>query len=73
MATARKARKNKTEGIDPQRLYPLEAFKRDSGLGHNSIRKARDKGIDLPMIQVGRRKYVEGEAGIRFIVQAATA
>ncbi len=55
--------------INPGTLYSLPEFRRVSGLGDTTFRTARQQGLDLPAIRVGRRKYVEGTAGIKFIKQ----
>ncbi len=53
--------------IDPTRLYALEGFKRDSGINGTRMREARLQGIELETLEVGRRKFVRGSAGIAYI------
>lgn len=60
-----------TEPILPGALYPLTAFCSASGISSTRIRAARRGGLDLPVRQVGRRKFVRGSDGIKFIERLA--
>ncbi|WP_417383225.1 hypothetical protein [Gimesia sp.] len=51
--------------IDPDILYPLEEFKRVSGMGTCALRTARNAG--LRMLQTGHRKYVKGQDFIDYL------
>jgi hypothetical protein len=52
-------------GIEPQKLYQLEAAKACLGWGSHSLRVARRRG--LKVIYVGRRGYVLGKDVIEYI------
>ena len=53
--------------ICPERLYPLRAFQEASGIGSTRMREGRLAGIHLETLAVGRRKFVQGSAGIAYI------
>jgi hypothetical protein len=53
--------------VCPERLYPLTVFERITGIGKTRRREGRLAGVQLPTVDVGRRKYVEGAAGIEYI------
>jgi hypothetical protein len=57
--------------ICPDRLYPLTVFERITGLGPTRRREGRLAGVQLPTIDVGRRKFVEGAAGMEYIRRLA--
>ena len=67
-----KASPRRPAAICPERLYPLRAFQEASGIGSTRMREGRLAGIHLPTINVGRRKFVQGESGIEYIKQLAT-
>ena len=54
-------------GIRPDVLYTLSGFKSAAGIGHSLIRRARGAGIKLPTMTVGRRKFIEGAAAIKYL------
>lgn len=60
-----------TEPIHPDSLYPYAAFVRCSGMTKSRIRELRLQGLPLPTIEVGRRLFIPGAAGIAYIRQAA--
>ncbi|MCE9555923.1 MAG: hypothetical protein K8T91_21450 [Planctomycetes bacterium] len=55
--------------IDPARIYTRAAFLRAIGLGSNTAREARRKGIPLPMRTVGRQPLVLGSDGIAWLLR----
>jgi len=57
-----------TGGIIPGGIYTLGAFQRATGIG-DSIRRlaARNYGIELKLMRIGRRKFVRGEDGLAFL------
>lgn len=58
--------------IEPLSLYPLGTFHRASGISPTRARAAkREHGIELPTIDVGRRKFVRGSDAIEFIERLA--
>jgi hypothetical protein len=58
--------------IDPERLYTLSGFHQISGISRTRVREARRRGVDFPAVTVGRRKFVRGEAAIRYIERLAS-
>ena len=58
--------------IYPDVLYPYRAFQIAAGIGPTKIREARLAGIELAVIQVGRRKYAEGHAIQAFLKAIAS-
>jgi hypothetical protein len=67
----RPVRVDKPSFIDPDRVYSLSRFIRDSGLSQTRIQFAKHDGIDLKMVECGRRKFVRGADGIDFILRLA--
>lgn len=61
--------KQKRSFIDPARLYTLNGFKEAAGIDSTRIWRAKQAGVTLPTINVGRRKFVRGEDGIAYIVR----
>jgi hypothetical protein len=57
--------------IAPDRLYSLKGFMQASGVNATRICHARRRGIDLPCLQVGRRKFVRGADAIAYIERLA--
>ena len=57
--------------LDATRLYSLKGFYNDSGVSPTRVREARAKGINLPTLEVGKRKYIRGSDAIWFIEQLA--
>jgi hypothetical protein len=57
--------------IAADRLYTIVGFQQASGISPHRIRAARRDGLALPTIEVGRRKFVKGDSGIRYIEQLA--
>jgi hypothetical protein len=57
--------------IDPDRVYSLPAFYRDSGMTKSRVREARLMGHPLPTIAIGRRRLVHGRSGIEWILKLA--
>ncbi len=57
--------------IAPERLYALKGFQAAAGVSSTRMRMARQAGIQLPTLDVGRRKFVRGAAGIWYIEQLA--
>lgn len=58
-----------TEPIHPESMYPLAAFVRCSGITKTRMREARLQGLELLTVDAGRRKFVRGVDGIKFIEQ----
>jgi len=58
--------------IDPARLYSIRGFWAASGISPTRIREAKRQGIELPSLEVGKRKFIRGAQGIAFIEQLAT-
>lgn len=57
--------------IAPDYIYPLKGFYACSGITPARRSEARKLGIELPTIEVGRRKFVRGADGIAFIERLA--
>ena len=57
--------------IDPDCLYALRGFWAASGISPTRIREAKRVGIELPTLEVGKRKFVRGHCGIEFIERLA--
>ncbi len=57
--------------LDPTRLYSLQGFIADAGISSNRIHHARKAGIELPMLAVGRRKYIRGADAIAYVERLA--
>ena len=55
------------DGIESTKLYTMKGFQAAAGVGHSLIRRARDAGIPLPAIRVGRRKFIKGDAAIQYL------
>jgi hypothetical protein len=53
--------------LDRGRFYSLRQFITDSGISSDRIRRARQAGIVLPLVIVGKRVFVRGDDGIAFI------
>jgi hypothetical protein len=58
---------SETSYIAPERLYSLKGFQQASGVTATRIHHAKQAGIDLPTLAVGRRKFVRGEDAIAYI------
>jgi hypothetical protein len=59
--------------IAPERLYTLRGFHDASGISETRIREAQRRGIGLPTLSVGRRKFVRGCDAIEYIERLAAA
>lgn len=59
--------KPETSFIAPERLYTLQGFVDASGIARARIYHARRVGVNLPTVDVGRRKFVRGGDAIAFI------
>lgn len=59
--------KPRLQPLRPEELYPLAVLREHTGLGENCIARLRRAGVQLPVIRVGRRCFVEGAAAIEFI------
>lgn len=57
--------------IAPERLYTLRGFYEASGISQTRVREARLRGIELPMLSVGKRKFVRGYDAIAYIERLA--
>ena len=57
--------------IAPERLYSLRGFYVESGISETRRREAARQGVELPTLEVGKRKYVRGWEGIAFIEKLA--
>jgi hypothetical protein len=57
--------------IDPDVLYSLRQFCMDSGVSYSRMREAARAGVECEFLSVGRRRYIMGSAGIRFIQELA--
>ena len=53
--------------IDPNLLYTLRAFEARSGISATRIHLAARDGVELPTIEVGRRKFIPGVRAIDYI------
>ena len=53
--------------LDANRMYALQGFYQASGISATRVREARRKGIDLPTLNVGRRKFLRGVDAIEYI------
>jgi hypothetical protein len=45
----------------------------DAGISEQRLFQAKRKGIELPTVNVGRRVFIRGADGIRFIEKLAEA
>lgn len=57
--------------LAPERLYSLRGFQAAGGISATRVREARRKGIVLPIIEVGRRKFVRGNDAILYLLRLA--
>ena len=57
--------------IEPKTIYPLTVYEGYSGITPTRRREARLQGVELETVNVGRRKFVMGSAGIDFILRLA--
>jgi len=57
--------------IAPERFYTLQGFKTAAGIGDTLIRRARRGGVQIPAKRIGRRKFIRGDDGIRYLEQVA--
>jgi len=57
--------------LAPERLYSLKGFMAASGINATRICKARRVGVELPCVQVGKRKFVRGADAIAYIERLA--
>jgi hypothetical protein len=57
--------------IAPDRLYTLKGFQIASGVSATRIREAKRKGVVLPTLEVGRRKFVGGADAISYLYELA--
>ncbi len=57
--------------IAPERLYAIRAFIAHSGISATRRREARQRGVVLPTISVGKRVFVRGADGIAYIEKLA--
>ena len=55
----------------PDALYKLRGFWIASGISPTRIREARRRGIELPVLNVGRRKFVRGIDAVQFVEKLA--
>ena len=68
----RPGRRNSSK-IDPDCLYTRQGFLRDAGLSEQRLSQAKQLGVELERINLGRQQYVEGVAGIDFIKRFSAA
>jgi hypothetical protein len=59
--------------IAPERLYSLKGFQAAAGVSATRMREARQAGIHLPTIEVGRRKFVRGSDAIDYLERLASS
>jgi hypothetical protein len=57
--------------IAPERLYSIKGFQSAAGVSCTRMREARQAGIVLPALEVGRRKFVRGSDAIWYLEQLA--
>ena len=57
--------------IDRNRLYTVKGFHAASGISETRLREARRIGVDIPSIDVGRRRFYRGADVIAFIERLA--
>jgi hypothetical protein len=57
--------------LAPERLYSLRGFQAAAGVSSTRMREARQAGIELPALEVGRRKFVRGADGIAYLEKLA--
>jgi len=60
-----------TSFIAPERLYTLNGFQVASGIAATRRREARLRGVHLPTLNVGKRKFVRGVDAIAYIEELA--
>ena len=63
--------KHQPSYIAPERLYSLRGFFVESGISETRRREAAREGVDLPTLEVGKRKFVQGSDGIAYIEKLA--
>jgi hypothetical protein len=59
--------------IDPHRLYSRRGFIAASGISETRIRAAKQRGVELPWLICGKRKFLRGADAIAFIERLAGA
>jgi hypothetical protein len=64
-------RTNDPSFIDPGRLYSRRGVITESGLSATRMREARQQGIELPWLTVGKRKFARGSDLISYIESLA--
>lgn len=68
---AKRQKPKAASSVQPDTLYTLQEFFKAAGIGYSTIAKAKQAGVRLDSLKVGRRKYVRGNSGIEFIEQLA--
>ncbi|TWT31166.1 hypothetical protein KOR34_45420 [Posidoniimonas corsicana] len=59
--------------IDPARLYTIKGFEVASGVNATRRWHAKQQGIELKTLRVGKRAFVRGADGIEYIERLAAA
>jgi hypothetical protein len=57
--------------IAPERLYSIKGFQAAAGVSSTRMREARRAGINLPLLEVGRRKFCRGSDAIAYLEKLA--
>jgi hypothetical protein len=57
--------------LAPERLYSIKGFQSAAGVSSTRMRYARQAGIILPTLEVGRRKFVRGHDAIAYLERLA--
>ncbi|MCO6044689.1 hypothetical protein NG895_12295 [Aeoliella sp. ICT_H6.2] len=60
-----------TEAILPDALYPVSAFERTAGISPARRSEAKKHGIELEVLEVGRRKFTTGKNAIDYLHRLA--
>lgn len=54
--------------IQPECMYSREAFLEATGISPKQIRAAQRRGVEVPWLTVGKRKFIFGIAAIQYLV-----
>ncbi len=64
---------SETSFIDPDRLYTRQGFFKASGVSETRLHLAKRQGVDVPWLEVGKRKFLRGRDAIALIERLAEA
>lgn len=64
-------RQGELDVITPDSMYPVDTFRRRTGIHRERERLAKQHGVILNKLHVGRRVFVRGSDAIQFIEDLA--